>query len=48
MTDPHPPDEVGDVERPGDRLVDAPDTDALREKIADGDQEKQRQCRSNA
>src|SRR5713101_9494734 len=35
MSDAHPENEVGDVERPTDAVVETPDADALGEQIAD-------------
>src|SRR5690349_3101691 len=44
MPDADPPDEVGDSERPRNRLIDAPYADADGEQVADRHQEQHRQC----
>jgi len=45
VADADPPHEVRQRERPRDRLVDAPDADALGEQVTDGDTEQQREGR---
>src|SRR5207247_2106566 len=48
MTDPDPPDEVRDLERPSDRNVVPPDPDSLDDEIGQRDEQQQREQERDA